>query len=97
MFAAIMLAHEEIKKLIVFINQIVSEIGKPKFSYPSGELDHDMFDKIFAFCEKDVMNALDTDDKNVRDARTVPVQDAMHGPVRRGVPGSRGSLPRAHL
>ena len=32
MFAAIMLAHEEIKKLIVFINQIVSEIGKPKFS-----------------------------------------------------------------
>ena len=77
MFAAIMLAHEEIKKLIVFINQIVSEIGKPKFSYPSGELDHDMFDKIFAFCEKDVMNALDTDDKNVRDARMVPVQDAI--------------------
>ena len=77
MFAAIMLAHEEIKKLIVFINQIVSEIGKPKFSYPSGELDHDMFDKIFAFCEKDVMNALDTDDENVRDARMVPVQDAI--------------------
>ncbi len=77
MFAAIMLAHEEIRKLIVFINQIVSEIGKPKFSYPSGELDHDMFDKIFAFCEKDVMNALDTDDKNVRDARMVPVQDAI--------------------
>ena len=77
MFAAIMLAHEEIKKLIVFINQIVSEIGKPKFSYPSGELDHDMFDKIFAFCEKDVMNALDTDDKNARDARMVPVQDAI--------------------
>ena len=77
MFAAIMLAHEEIKKLIVFINQIVSEIGKPKFSYPSGALDHDMFDKIFAFCEKDVMNALDTDDKNVRDARMVPVQDAI--------------------
>ena len=36
-----------------------------------------MFDKIFAFCEKDVMNALDTDDKNVRDARMVPIQDAI--------------------
>ncbi|MCI8388567.1 MAG: polyribonucleotide nucleotidyltransferase [Clostridiales bacterium] len=77
MFNAIMLAHEEIKQLLVFINSIVAEIGKPKFEYASGELDHDMFDKIFDFCEKDVMFALDTDDKNVRDERMVPVQDAI--------------------
>ncbi|MBQ5389829.1 MAG: polyribonucleotide nucleotidyltransferase, partial [Clostridia bacterium] len=77
MFDAIMLAHAEIKKLIEFINSIVSEIGKPKFEYPSCELDHDMFDEVFAFCEKDVMNALDTDDKNVRDARMVPITDAI--------------------
>ena len=77
MFAAIMKAHEEIKGLLIFINGIVSEIGKPKFSYPSGELDHDMFDKIFAFCEKDLMFALDTDDKTVRDARMVPITDAI--------------------
>ena len=77
MFAAIMKAHEEIKSLIGFINTIVADIGKPKFSYPSGELDHDMFDKVFAFCEADVMAALDTDDKNVRDARMVPIKDAI--------------------
>lgn len=77
MYEAIMLAHREIKDLLVFINAIVDEIGKPKFSYPSCELDHDMFDKIFSFCEKDVMNALDTDDKNVRDARMVPIKDAI--------------------
>ena len=70
-------SHEEIKELLVFINGIIADIGKPKFSYPSGDLDHDMFDKIFAFCEKDVMAALDTDDKNVRDARMVPVKDAI--------------------
>ena len=75
MYAAIMMAHEEIKKLIVFINGIVSEIGKPKFAYPSCELDHDMFDEIFAFCEKDVMYALDTDDKTVRDARMQPIME----------------------
>ncbi len=75
MFNAIMLAHEEIKKLIKFINNIVDEIGKPKFSYPSCELDHDMFDEIFAYCEKDVMFALDTDDKNIRDARMQPIMD----------------------
>ena len=77
MYTAIMQAHEEIKQLIVFINSIVAEIGKPKFEYPSGELDHDMFDKIFDFCEKDVMFALDTDDKNVRDERMIPIQDAI--------------------
>ena len=77
MYDAIMLAHAEIKDLLEFIGAIVDEIGKPKFEYPSCELDHDMFDKIFDFCEKDVMNALDTDDKNVRDARMVPVKDAI--------------------
>ena len=77
MFDAIMLAHEESKKLCAFINEIVAEIGKPKFSYPSCELDHDMFDEIFAFCEKDLMFALDTDDKTVRDARMQPIQDAI--------------------
>ena len=77
MFEAIMKAHEEIKDLLVFINGIVDEIGKPKFAYPSCELDHDMFDEIFAFCEKDVMDALDTDDKNVRDTKMVPIKDAI--------------------
>ncbi len=75
MFRAIMLAHEEIKGLIAFINGIVAEIGKPKFTYPSGELDHDMFDEVFAYCEAAVMEALDTDDKNVRDAKMQPIQD----------------------
>ena len=77
MFDAIMMAHEEIKQLLEFVNGIVDEIGKPKFEYPSCELDHDMFDKVFAFCEKDVMQALDTDDKNVRDERMLPIQDAI--------------------
>ena len=77
MYDAIMLAHREIKDLLVFINAIIDEIGKPKFEYPSCELDHDMFDEIFAFCEKDLMVALDTDDKTVRDARIAPIYDAI--------------------
>ncbi len=75
MYDAIMMAHEEIKGLVDFINDIVAEIGKPKFEYASGELDHDMFDEIFAYCEKAVMEALDTDDKNVRDAKMQPIMD----------------------
>ena len=77
MYEAIMKAHEEIKDLLGFINAIIDEIGKPKFAYPSCELDHEMFDKVFAFCEKDMMEALDTDDKNVRDEKVVPITDAI--------------------
>ena len=75
MFDAIMKAHEECKGVVKFINEIVAEIGKPKFAYASGELDHDMFDEIFAYCETRVMEALDTDDKNVRDAKMQPIMD----------------------
>ncbi|MBQ5355331.1 MAG: polyribonucleotide nucleotidyltransferase, partial [Clostridia bacterium] len=75
MYEAIMTAHGEIKKLVSFIDSVVAAVGKPKFEYPSMELDHDMFDEIFAYCEKDVMNALDTDDKNIRDERMQPIED----------------------
>ena len=75
MYDAIMYAHEEIKKLLVFINEIIAAVGKPKFDYPSCELDHDMFDEVFAHCEKAVMEALDTDDKTVRDAKMQPIMD----------------------
>ncbi len=73
MFDAIMKAHAEIGGVIDFINSIVAEIGKPKFTYASGELDHDMFDEIFADVEASLMTALDTDDKTVRDARLQPI------------------------
>ena len=79
MFKAIMMAHAVIKQLLVFIRNIVAEVGKPKFEYESGELDHDMFDEIFAFVEEDVKAALDTDDKNVRDERMEPIQDKVMG------------------
>ncbi len=78
MFDAIMLAHEEIKKLVAFINTIVAEIGKPKFEYPSCEIDHDLFDAVYEFCSEDVKVALDTDDKNIRDARMAPITEAVY-------------------
>ena len=93
MYEAIMIAHEEIKKLVEFINGIVKEIGKPKFAYASGELDHDMFDEIFAYCEKGVMEALDTDDKNVRDAKMQPIIDDIAAKFEEKYPDIKVVLP----
>ena len=93
MYEAIMQAHEQIKKLVEFINGIVAEIGKPKFEYTSGELDHDMFDEIFAYCEAAVMEALDTDDKNVRDAKMQPIMDDIVATFEEKYPDIKVILP----
>ena len=93
MFKAIMVAHEEIKGIVTFINEIVAEIGKPKFTYTSGELDHDMFDEIFAYCETAVMEALDTDDKNVRDAKMQPIMDDIVATFEEKYPDIKTILP----
>ncbi|MCC8191944.1 MAG: polyribonucleotide nucleotidyltransferase [Ruminococcus sp.] len=78
MLEAICKGHEEIKKLVAFIEGIKSEIGKPKFEFESQEVDHELFDAIEEFCGEDVKAALDTDDKNIREARLNPIKDAVH-------------------
>ena len=78
MYNGIMAGHEANQKIIEFIKGIQAEIGKEKFSYPSNEPEHDMFEAIKAFCEEDVKAALDTDDKTVRDERLKPIYEAVH-------------------
>ena len=78
MLEAILKGHEEIKKMVAFISDVQKEIGKPKFEFESQDVDHDLFDQIEEFADEDVKAALDTNDKNVRDARLQPIIDAIH-------------------
>ncbi len=78
MLSAIIDGHDEIKKIVSFIRDIQTEIGKPKFEFESKEVDHDMFEAIKDFAIEKVRFALDTDDKNVREARLAPVVDEIH-------------------
>ena len=78
MFEAIRSAHEENQKQIALINQMVSEIGKPKFEYPHADFDQELFDKIVAATMDDAKAAMDTDDKNVREARWNQLIDHWH-------------------
>ena len=77
MLNAIKAAHVEIKKMIEFINSIVAEIGKPKKEFQSMELDHDLFEAVKAEFLDDFKAAMDTDDKNVRDMRLLPIRDRI--------------------
>ncbi len=78
MLEAIKTGHAEIKKMVEFINGIKAEIGKPKFEFESMEVDHDLFDAIEEMASDSVKEALDTDDKNVREARLAPIVNAVH-------------------
>ena len=69
MFEAIKQAHEENQKQIALINQMVQEIGKPKFEYPHADFNYELFNKITADFMDEAKAAMDTDDKNVREAR----------------------------
>lgn len=68
MLDAIKAGHVEIKKMCEFINEIQSEIGKPKFTYASCEVDHDLFEKIEEMAKAKLETALDEPYKPTRDA-----------------------------
>lgn len=78
MFNAIMFAHEEIKKICAFLQKIVDEIGKPKFEYEHVTVDEELFEDIKDYAEEQVKQALDTDDKTVRDARLLVVYEDVY-------------------
>lgn len=78
MLQAILTGHEEIKKMVAFISDIQKEIGKEKFQFESQEIPHEMFDAVEALVGEKVMAALDTNDKNIRDARMKPITDEVH-------------------
>ena len=77
MLNAIKAAHVEIKKTIEFINRIVAERGKKKIDFQVVGLDMDVFHAIQNKYLDDFKAAMDTDDKNVRDAALLPIMDKI--------------------
>ena len=67
----------EIKKTIEFINRIVAERGKKKIDFQVVGLDMDVFHAIQNKYLDDFKAAMDTDDKNVRDAALLPIMDKI--------------------
>ena len=78
MFEAIKQAHEENQKQLALINQMVQEIGKPKFDYPHADFNYELFNKITADFMDEAKAAMDTDDKNVREQRWNAMIEKWH-------------------
>ncbi|MCC8063653.1 MAG: polyribonucleotide nucleotidyltransferase, partial [Clostridiales bacterium] len=78
MLKGIKMAFDEIQKQIALINQMVAEIGKPKFDYPHADFDQELFDKIVDSSWDAACAAMDTDDKNQREADWNKLIDQWH-------------------
>ncbi|MCL1828025.1 MAG: polyribonucleotide nucleotidyltransferase [Oscillospiraceae bacterium] len=79
MYEGILLAHEKIRPVIDLIDRMRAEIGKEKFSYEKASFDDELFEKL---CENDMSGmefCMDTDDKNIREARVNEWVDAVTG------------------
>ena len=78
MLAAIIAGHKEVAKMAKFISDVRSEIGVAKFEFSSIEVDQNLFEAVKEFAGDRVKEALDTDDKNVREERMKPISQDIH-------------------
>ncbi|MBS7262623.1 MAG: polyribonucleotide nucleotidyltransferase [Eubacteriales bacterium] len=74
MLDGILLAHEEIKKIIDFIDSIVAEIGKPKGDYPIYHIGEDVEQAVREFAQEKVVWSADTFDRYERQNREEQVK-----------------------
>ncbi|MDO4352542.1 MAG: polyribonucleotide nucleotidyltransferase [Clostridia bacterium] len=63
---AIMFAHEEIKKIIVFIDEIIAEIGKPKMAVNLYKVPEEIDQAVREYAEGKMRTAIQTYDKMER-------------------------------
>ncbi|HIU46864.1 MAG TPA: polyribonucleotide nucleotidyltransferase [Candidatus Fimadaptatus faecigallinarum] len=78
MLKGILLAHEEIKKLVAFQEQIVAEIGKPKREFPLEVVGDDVKAAVHDFSYDRMYWAFDTFDRYEREDREAVVTAEAH-------------------
>ncbi len=78
MYEGIVQAHEKLQPVLDLIDRMVAEVGKPKFEYEHASFDQALFDAICTDFMDEAKAAMDTDDKNVREARWNEMVDHWH-------------------
>ena len=77
MLNAIAEGHEEIKKICEFINGIVAEIGKEKFTYESADVPEEIFEVVKEYGWDRMRQAVLSKDKEVRDGNVAVLQEEV--------------------
>ena len=78
MIEGIMAGHAENAKMVEFINSIVAEIGKEKFTFESCAVDEEIYAAVKEAVGEDIKTAFDNADKITRDNMTADACKKCH-------------------
>jgi len=73
MLEAIKVGHEEIKRIIGFIETIVEEVGVPKFKYEPAVVPEEIWTAVYDMAKDDMRAALENADKATRESQVEAV------------------------
>jgi polyribonucleotide nucleotidyltransferase len=77
MLEAIMFGHDEIKRLIAFQQEIVAQVGKEKREINLYELNKELEAEVRGICEKDMLAAIQVQEKHAREDAIKEVKNAV--------------------
>ena len=77
MIDALEKGHNEIKKIVDFIDGIVKEIGKPKFEYQSATVEDEILIPVKEFAYEKMKKAVLSADKQVRDDNVAKLKEEV--------------------
>ena len=95
MLDAMKKGHEEIRRLISFVEDIVKEVGKEKFSYTSMAVPDEIFNRVSEFCKDELAEAMMNDDKTIRDENVDVVSKKVHETLDEEFPDSISMISEA--
>ena len=87
MLGAILFAHEEIKKIVDFIEMIQKEVGKPKMEVNIHVPDEDLNRRVREYAMDKVVWQMDTFDRHEREMRTEQVKEETKAAFAESDPG----------
>ncbi len=77
MLKAILFAHEQIKKIVAFQEEIIAEAGKEKMEVPLAKPDEAIDAEIRVFATEKYIDAIKTEDKNLRTEKIDEVNELV--------------------
>ena len=79
-------------KICTFIEDIVKEVGKPKFEYKSAQIPEEIMEAVKELCYDEIKVAVLTDDKTVRDARMDDITNRAQEALAERFPDSASAI-----
>jgi polyribonucleotide nucleotidyltransferase len=92
MLSAILYAHDEIKKIIEFIDGIVAETGKPKMDVKLYHVDDTLAAKVREYAFDKIAYSVDTFERKVREQRTEEVTADVQAHFAEEYPDSKADI-----